>query len=98
MNRIQELHSLSNDEIISRIQNILSNTNFTLLSFDRNHQVFGNMVVVISNGQKNYQFVTDRGEISCNNNFLLDNSYHIAGEDDTPVYLITEITKIINSQ
>ena len=87
---------LPNDEIISRIQNILYNTNFTLLSFDRNQLVFGNMIVNISNGQKNYQFVTDRGEIFCNNKFLLGNSYHIAGQDDTPVYLITEISKIIH--
>ena len=87
---------LSDDEIISRIQNILYDTNFTLLSFDRNHLVFGNMIVVISDGQKNYRFVTDRGGIFCNNKLLLGSAYHIAGQDDTPVYLITEISKIIH--
>ena len=89
---------LSNDKIISLIQNALYNTQFTLLSFDRNHQVFGNMVVVISDGQKSYQFVTDRGDISCNDKLLLDKGYHIAGQDDTPVYLSEEIGKIVHSK
>jgi len=89
---------LSNDEVIFQIQSVLNNSNFTLLSFDRNKQVFGNMIVVISDGQKKYQFITDRGEISCNNKFLCDNSYHIAGQDDTPIYLIKEIEKIIHSK
>ena len=86
---------LSNAEIISQIQCVLHDTNFKLLSFDKKQQVFGNMIVIISDGQKNYQFVTDRGEISCNNKLLLDSSYHLAGQDDTPIHLITEIDKII---
>ena len=60
----------SDDEVIFQIQNVLNKTNFTLLYFDRNHQAFGNMIVVISDGQKKYKFITDRGEISCNNKFI----------------------------
>lgn len=86
---------MSNDEIISQIQSALHNSEFTLLSFDRNHSMFGNMIVVISDGQKKYQFITDRGEISCNNKFLIDSSYHIAAQDDTPGYLISEIHKTV---
>jgi hypothetical protein len=89
---------LSNDEIIFQLQSVLDNSKFELLSFDRNHQFFGNMIVVIGNEQKKYQFVTDRGQIFCNDSFLLDNNYHIAGQDDTPIYLIKEIEKIVRTE
>ena len=38
-----------------------------------------------------FEFVTDRGEIYCNDLFLCDNSYHIAGKSDTVDKLIEMI-------
>lgn len=89
---------LSDDEIISAIKSVISDTSFSLEFFSRNHGAFGNIIVVISNGHEKYKFGTDRGEIYCNQKFLLDGSYHVAGEDDTPLYLITEIDTLVHSK
>ena len=42
------------------------------------------MIAKIKSGKKEYIFVSDRGDIVCNDkNIFTDSSYHVVGEDDT---------------
>lgn len=75
---------------------MLNGTSFELLHFERNHGVFGNMLAKIKSGKKEYTFISDRGDIFCNDDIIFtDSSYHIAGEDDSSVYLLKAIEQLI---
>lgn len=86
---------MSDEEIKQSIIKILSDTSYNLLSFERNHGCFGNMVAIIKLGIKKYTFVSDRGEILCNGNVAFTSDYHVAGEDDTPVYFLKVIEQLV---
>lgn len=87
---------MNDDEIRQGIMDKLNGTSFELLYFERNHKAFGNMIAKIKSGKKEYIFVSDRGDIVCNDkNIFTDSSYHVVGEDDTPVYLLKAIEQFI---
>ena len=50
-------------------------TEATLVSFDYNGKVFGNIVVEIEVAKIMHTFVTDRGEIYHNKKMICDSSY-----------------------
>lgn len=87
---------LTDTEIIHMLENALLNTGYRLVSFNRNHGCFGNMIVVIEGNRVKYQFVTDRDDILCNNTMIIPHDYHVAGKDDCPQYLIEAIKKFIS--
>ena len=66
-----------------QIRELVSSFGGTLLLFQYDRKAFGNMIAVVECNGKNYEFATDRGEIYCNNKFICNNTYHIAGKDDT---------------
>ena len=78
-NKIQEKH---NNEMITTIKKILP-ANCTLASFEYDKKHFGNMIVKISSPNKFYTFVTDRGEIHCNDKIICDSSYRYFEKEDT---------------
>lgn len=86
---------MSDEEIKQNIIKILSDTSYNLYSFERNHYCFGNMVAIIKLGIKKYTFVSDRGEILCNGKVAFAHDYHVAGEDDSPVYFLKAIEQLV---
>ena len=82
---------MSDDEIIKMICDALASTDFKIISFNRNHEFFGNMILVIANGKQRLEYITDRGDIFCNSELVIAHGYHVAGKDDTPIYLIQAI-------
>ena len=66
-----------------RICELVSSFGGTLLLFQYDRKAFGNMIAVVECNGQNYEFATDRGEIYCNNKFICNDTYHIAGKDDT---------------
>jgi hypothetical protein len=86
---------MNDEEIKQCIINILKDTSYNLLSFERNHSCFGNMVAIIKLGIKKYTFISDRGDILCNGNVVFISDYHVAGEDDTPVYFLKAIEQLV---
>lgn len=88
---------MNDKDIILRIEKVLEGTKYELKLFERDKQMFGNMVVKIESSDSKYVFVTDRGDIFCNHKLVIEHGYHIAGEDDTPIYLLKAIKTIIES-
>ena len=86
---------MEDHEIEKSILAILSGTAYELLSFERNHEFFGNMIATIKMGKLKFSFVSDRGDIMCNGKLIFASAYHIAGEDDTPKYLIKAIEQFV---
>lgn len=86
---------MNDKEIIQDIESILEGTEYKLKSFDRNHGTFGNMIVQIESPNFKYSFITDRDDIFCNNDLVIAHGYHVAGEDDTPIYLAKAIKTLI---
>ncbi len=85
--------TIPGDSIVKMIENSLLNTKYRLISFERDHSCFGNIIVVIEKGIKKFRFVTDRGDIYCNYDLIIPHGYHEAGKDDTPQYLVEAIKK-----
>lgn len=83
------------DEMKKQLQDLSTELGAELISFDYYRKVFGNMIVKIRKADMIYEFITDRGEISCNNSLICDSSYHQAGRDDTFTQLIDIIKKIL---
>ncbi len=81
--------------IKSRIEKLVASYDATLLYFKYYKKIFGNIEVEIVCDGKTYEFITDRGEIYCNKKFICDNSYHIAGADDTIDKLLEVIASTI---
>lgn len=87
---------MNDDEIRQGILKKLNGTSFELLHFERNHKAFGNMIAKIKSENKEYDFISDRGDIYCNGDIILTALYHIAEEDDSPVYLLKAIEQLIS--
>ena len=58
-------------------------TNATVVSFDYNEKVFGNIVLKLEIGKDTHTFITDRGKIYHNGKMLCDSSYHYTEKEDT---------------
>ena len=87
---------ISDDDTIQMIHDAVELTDFKITSFNRNHQVFGNMVLVIENNKHRIEYITDRGDIFCNSTLVFRSDYHVAGKDDCPLYLIQAIKDSIS--
>lgn len=68
--------------LIVKINSLLKQKNAKLIEFKYYKKVFGNMVVLIENGEQKHLFVADKGAIYHNDKLFCDNSYHIKGKDD----------------
>jgi hypothetical protein len=86
---------MNDHEIRQGILKKLNGTSFKLLHLERNHKAFGNMIAKIKSENKEYDFISDRGDIYCNDDIIFTASYHITGEDDSPVYLLKAIEQLI---
>lgn len=75
-------------EIYGKLTTFLSAHNARIVSFTYYPKTFGNIVVTVEFDGTIFEFATDRGEIICNNKFICDNSYHVAGKNDTVDKLI----------
>lgn len=82
---------MKKNKIYDKLNNFLIANNARLHSFEYYENVFGNIVLVVEYNQALYEFVTDKGEIYCNNQFVCDNTYHTKGQDDTILKLIEVI-------
>ena len=65
----------------------------TLVSFDYNKMVFGNIVIKIEMSKIMHTFVTDRGEIYHNGKMICDSSYRYTEKEDTFPKLLQMIKK-----
>ena len=63
------------NEMLEMIKALLP-TNATVVSFDYNEKVFGNIVLKLEIGKDTHTFITDRGEIYHNGKMLCNSSYH----------------------
>ena len=88
---------LSDDEIIKMIHDAIVCTDFKIVSFNRNHEYFGNMILVIANNKKRFEYITDRDDVFCNSKLVIRHGYHVAEKDDCPLYLIQAIADSINA-
>jgi len=61
--------------MINDIEDLLEKYGCELICFDYNEKVFGNIVLEIKYKNQKLTFITDRGEIYCNGEFLLDGEY-----------------------
>jgi len=86
---------MNENDIMQSIERILEGTDYKLEKFGRDLQIFGNMTVQIESLNSIYIFITDRGDIFCNNEIIIPHGYHIAGNDDTPINLLKAIETII---
>ena len=82
---------MTDDEIIKMIRDAIVCTDFEMISFNRNHECFGNMVLVIANKKQRLEYNTDRDDIFCNSKLVIRHGYHVAGKDDCPLYLVQAI-------
>lgn len=86
---------MEDQEIEKSIIAVLSGTPYALVSFKRNHEYFGNMIATIRTRKSKFNFVSDRGDIMCNDKLIFTSSYHIEGEDDSPLFLIKAIKQLV---
>ena len=70
------------NEMLEIIKTLLP-TNATVVSFDYNEKVFGNIVLELEIGKDAHAFITDRGEIYHNGKMLCDSSYRYTEKEDT---------------
>jgi hypothetical protein len=79
-------------EMLEMVKSILP-PEATLVSFDYNKMVFGNIAVVIEVAKVKHTFTTDRGEIYHNGKMLCDSSYLYIEKEDTFSKLLQMIKK-----
>jgi hypothetical protein len=87
---------MPDDEIMKMISDTIVCTDYKIISFNRNHECFGNMVLVLANKKQRLEYVTDKDDIFFNSKLVICHGYHVAGEDDCPLYLIKAIKYSIN--
>ena len=59
---------------------LLSNTDARLTKYEYSNMNFGNLIIEIQTNNKSLRFVSDRGDILCNNELIYDSSYIGKGE------------------
>ena len=95
MSLLLEDSGVKDDQIEAAILDLLKGTQYELLSFERNHMFFGNMIAKIKSEKRVHIFISDRGLISCNDRTVFGPEYHIVGEDDSPKYLLKAIEQFV---
>lgn len=78
-------------EFESELGKLLKKYNCELIDFEYYHRIFGNMVLTIRFRDITLDFVTDRGEIYCNGEFLCDYEYLRRENKTTPQKLLEQI-------
>ena len=86
---------MEDHEIENSIKAVLIGSHYELMSFNRNHECFGNMAATIRTGKSKFNLVSDRGDIMCNGKLIFTSSYHMEGEDDSPIFLIKAIKQLV---
>lgn len=92
------LCSMNDEDIEKSIINILKDSKYKLLNFERNHSYFGNMIAVIKLGFEKHIFLSDRGDIYYNGNLIFTSDYHVIGEDDSPEYFLKAINQLVQNK
>ena len=87
---------MTDNDIIINIKKILKGKSHELKLFKRDEQFFGNIIIKIESKNKKYTFITDRGDIFCNNKLIFAHENHFGGNDDTPIYLLKAIESLID--
>ena len=82
-------------EIYEKLVSAASVHGAKIVSFSYYPEYFGDMVVTVDYHNSRFEFTTDRGEIYCNNEFVCDGSYHVAGKKDTIDKLIEVMQSIL---
>ena len=93
--RRKKLKIIPDKEIEQMIIDTINPTSLSLISYFRDHKTFGNFIIEIADGSEIHTFISDRGEIYRDNRLIFDSSYHIAGLDDSPNYLIKAIKELV---
>ena len=75
--------SFREEELYKRLKSFLATYNADIVSFSYYPKIFGDIVITVDYDGSIYEFITDRGEIWCNDRCICDNSYHRAGQCDT---------------
>lgn len=73
-----------------QLSKLMDKYNFEVIEFNYYNRIFGNIVLRIKKGEKELNFVTDRGEIYCNSELLCDYEY-LRKENKTTLQKLLEI-------
>lgn len=82
-----------NQKKLDELKQILIEHNAYLISFKIFYESFGDIVAEIKCKNEVHTFTTDRGDIYYDGRPICNNSYHVAGENDTFSTLIEVIIK-----
>ena len=79
-----------------QLSKLMGKYNFEVMEFKYYEQIFGNIVLRIKKEEKEWKFVTDRGEIYCNSEYLCDYEYLRKENKTTPQKLLEIIELKLN--
>ncbi len=81
-----------------QLSKLMDKYNFEVIEFNYYKQIFGNIVLRIKKEGKEFNFITDRGEIYCNSELLCDYEYLRNENKTTPQKLIESKLNTIQKQ
>ncbi len=81
-------------EIIKKIEAFSKLFGVRIVNFKYYFEVFGNYLFEMICENETIAFMSDRGEIAVNNKYVLDDSYHIAGQPDNQDRVLEEMALI----
>lgn len=84
-----------NQKRLNELKQILIEHNADLINFRIFYKSFGDIIAEIKFKNEVHTFTTDRGDIYYNGRPIRNNSYHVAGENDTFSTLLEVITKVL---
>lgn len=82
-----------NQKKLDELKQILIDHNADLINFEIFYKAFGDIIAEIKFKNEVHTFTTDRGDIYYNGRPICNNSYHVAGENDTFSTLVEVIIK-----
>lgn len=84
-----------NQKTLEGLRTLLNNNNARLIKFEIFHKAFGDVIIEVEYLNNIHIFSTDRGDIYHNGRGLRNNSYHIAGENDTFRSVVKVIEEVL---
>ncbi|XMB73005.1 hypothetical protein RJI07_03605 [Mycoplasmatota bacterium WC30] len=96
--RRKKLNIIEDKEIQNQIIKSLKGTAYQLVSFFRDYKTFGNMIVIISDGEKEHTFITDRGEIVFDKITAFPSTYKREIKNSTVSNLLESIDRLIKKK
>ena len=80
-----------------QLSKLMDKYNFEVIEFNYYKKIFGNIVLRIKKEDKELNFVTERGEIYCNSEFLCNYEYLRKENKTTPQKLLEVIELKLNT-